>query len=159
MFIFLIILATVSIYSSYPRRDNFFNSHGVSTNKNDIAAVSWIENDSQGQDYIALANQQVSAAALYQFGFKKYYKNDIFFYPVPTGGPLYQYYLKMVYDHPNQENIKAAMDLADVKLGYFVLNKYWWAFPKILEEAQAYAQSWEKIGDGEVYVFKYVADN
>ena len=156
LFLFLLILVTSSCYLSYPRRDNFKNSHGVSTNINDIRAVNWIEKDASGQNYIVLANQQVSTAALHEFGFKKYYPGDIFFYPIPTGGPLYQYYLKMVYEKPNFENIKPAMDLAGVNLGYFVLNKYWWAFPRILDEAKVNATSWEKIGDGEVYVFKYV---
>jgi len=159
LFVFLLILVTTSLYSSYPRRDNFKNSHGVSTNRNDINAVNWIEKNATGQDYIVLANQQVSAAALKEFGFKKYYKNDLYFYPVPTGGPLYQYYLKMVYDEPNQVNMNEAMNLAGVKLGYFVLNKYWWAFPKILEDAKTTAKNYEKFGDGDVYVFKYEFDN
>lgn len=159
LFFFLIILTTISVYTSYPRLDNYKNSHGVSTNVNDITAVNWIENNAEGQDYIVLANQQVSTAALHEFGFKKYYKEDIFFYPIPTGGPMYQYYLKMVYENPNQDNMTAAMNLAGVDLGYFVLNKYWWAFPKLLEEAKMDAVSWEKIGDGEVYVFKFEIDN
>ena len=63
LFLFLIILVTTSLYISYPRRDNLKNSHGVSTNINDIRAVNWIENDANGEEYIVLANQQVSTAA------------------------------------------------------------------------------------------------
>jgi tetrahydromethanopterin S-methyltransferase subunit B len=154
--IFLLTLLISSLYLSYPRLDNYKNSHGISTNINDIAAVNWIEKNASGEDYIVLANQQVGAAALHEFGFKKYYNDDIFFYPVPTGGPLYQYYLKMVYDKPNQENMLGALDLANVDLGYLVINKYWWAFPKLLEEAKMDATSWEKFADGDVYVFKFI---
>lgn len=151
---FLVLLITASIYNSYPRLDNYLNSKGYSTGKNEIEAVNWIEKDAE-QNYIVLANQQVSAAALHEFGFSTYYKDDIFYYPIPTGGPLYKYYLKMVYESPNKTTMLDAMNLADVNQAYFVLNKYWWAFPKILEEAKLQADSWYKINEGEIFIFKY----
>lgn len=149
-----VVLLLSSLYLSYPRFDNYHNSHGLSVSQSDIDAVSWIENNSS-VDYIVLANQQVSAAALKQYGFKKYYKDNIFYYPIPTGGPLYQYYLKMVYEKPERKTMLEAMDMAGVDTGYFVLNKYWWAFPKILEEAKAEANSWQEIDSDEIYIFKY----
>jgi len=69
---FLIILITTSLYLLYPRFDRYHNSHGYSVSQNDIDAVHWIKNNAQS-DYIVLANQQVSAAALREFGFAKYY--------------------------------------------------------------------------------------
>ncbi|MBI4811897.1 hypothetical protein HY798_00375 [Candidatus Falkowbacteria bacterium] len=170
--IFFTFLISASLYLSYPRFDNYFNSRGYSTSANDIAAVRWIEENRQ-KDYIVLANQQVSAAALREYGFAKYYRRqnttingqnnleirnsklEIFYYPIPTGGPLYRYYLDMVYKKPSRATMLAAMDLAGVSEGYFVLNKYWWAFPKILEEAKLEADNWKKIGNGEIYVFEY----
>lgn len=152
--IFSAILITTSLYITYPRFDNYYNSHGYSVSKNDITAVNWIENDAD-QDYIVLANQQVSAAALNEYGFNQYYKNDIFYYPIPTGAPLYQYYLNMVYEKPSKETMQKAMNLAGVKLSYFVINKYWWASAKIIEEAKLEADSFEIINNGEIYIFKY----
>ncbi|MBU1783197.1 hypothetical protein KKA77_01285, partial [Patescibacteria group bacterium] len=152
--IFLILLLTTSIYLSYPRFDRFYNSRGYTVSNNDIKAVQWIENNKTDK-YIVLANQQVSAAALREFGFNHYYKNNIFYYPIPTGGPLYKYYLDMVYQTPSKETMKQAMDLAGVNQGFFVLNKYWNQFSKILEEAKLSAKSWQKINNGEVYVFEY----
>ena len=164
--IFIAILITTSSYLSYPRFDRYYNSHGYSTGENDITAVHWIANDADS-DYIVLANQQVSAAALREFGFSHYHKVqnkidnrqstiDIFYYPIPTGGALYQYYLDMVYKKPAQETMDAAMDFTGVRQSYFVLNKYWWAFPKILAEAKLEADSWTEIGGGDIYVFKYL---
>jgi archaellin len=164
-FTFAAVLITTSFYLSYPRFDKYFNSHGYSIGKNDIKAVRWIS-DNAGKDYIVLANQQVSVAALREYGFLKYYKiaaaaqpsaspGEVFYYPIPTGGPLYQFYLDMVYKKPSRETMEKAMDFAGVDEGYFVLNKYWWAFPKILDEAKLVADSWEEIGNGEVYIFKY----
>ena len=159
--VFAVILVTAGLYLSYPRFDRYHNSHLYAVSEADIAAVRWIE-ENAAADYIVLANQQVSAAALREFGFKKYYqsqipnlKSQIFYYPVPTGGPLYQHYLDMVYEEPSRENILKAMDLAGVNEGYFVLNKYWWAFPKILAEARLSADSYEMFDKGAVYVFNY----
>lgn len=155
--VFLSLLLSASLYITYPRYDNYFNSRGYSVSSADLKAVNWI-NENTKNDYIVLANQQVSAAALSQFGFKKYYASDqgqIFYYPIPTSSPLYQYYLDMVYKKPSRETMLKAMDLTGVNEGYFVLNKYWRAFPKILDEAKLSADSWQKIGGGQVYAFKY----
>jgi len=167
--IFITILLVASLYSSYPRYDAYFNSRGYSTGNYDLEAVRWIETDagspgaaaaSAENKFIALANQQVSAAALREFGFKHYLitktGEEIFNYPIPTGGVLYQYYLAMVYDKPLRKRMLRAIDLAGAKTGYFVLNKYWFQYPKVLEEAKLSANSWKSFGDGEVVVFKYI---
>lgn len=151
------LLLTINLYTAYPRLDNYHNSHGTSTSADDIMAVRWINNDANGNDFIVLANQQVSAAALHEFEFKKYYaKNNeaIFYYSIPTGGTLYQYYLKMTDEKPSKKNANEAMDTLGVKTVYFVLNKYWWSFSKISEEAKNEADSYKNIND-KVYVFKY----
>lgn len=159
IYAFIILLITSSLYLSYPRFDNYFNSRGYSTSENDVNAVKWI-NKNGSDDFIVLADQQVSAAALREFGFKKYYKSksdksEIFYYPIPTGGPLYQYYLNMVYKKPNRETMNKAMNLAGVQKSYFVLNDYWRAFPKLIEEAKLDADGWKSIDEGKIYIFKY----
>ncbi len=151
---FLIILSTISLYLSYPRNDNYFNSHGYATSINDIMAVEWIEKNSS-KDYIVLANQQVSAAALHVFGFKKYHQNDIFYYPIPTGGKLYEQYLKMLGANPSREIINNAMDIAGVNETFFVLNKYWWASEKIKNEIKVFSDSTFEIANGEITIFKF----
>jgi hypothetical protein len=153
--IFLVVLLTTSLFANYPRIDNYHNSHGYSVSAHDLEAVSWIAENKINNEYIVLANQQVSAGALYKYGFAKYYKDNIFYYPIPTGGEMYQYYLDMVYRGAQDEHMKKAMDLAGVSEAYFVLNKYWWAFPKILDEAKSSADSWETLGEGEIFVFRY----
>ena len=162
--VFAILLITVSLYASYPRLDSYHNSHGYAVSQNDVDAVRWIEETAEN-NYIVLANQQVSAAALREFGFKKYYtsksaisspQSQIFYYPIPTGGQLYQYYLDMVYEKPTRATMLSAMDLTGVNEAYFVLNKYWWASPKIVNEAKLEAGSWQEIDNGEIYIFKYI---
>ncbi len=153
--LFLLILITTSLYLSYPRFDRSHNSHGISTGIYDIEATKWIEDNNKRQ-YVVLANQQVSAAALRNFGFNKYFSGGIFYYPIPTSSPLYDYYLDMVYDKPSKKNALKAMNLLNINEIYFVLNKYWWAFPKLLDEAKLEANSFKEFGDGEVYVFRYL---
>lgn len=146
-------LVTTSLYLSYPRFDHYYNSHGYATSLADISAVHWIADKAGTQDYIVLANQQVSAAALREFGFKKYY-NNFFYYPIPTGGPLYQYYLKMV-EKPQRSTVEEAMKLAGVKKAYFVLNDYWWAADKLGPEAAAIADQNATISNNRIQIFEY----
>ena len=152
--LFLIVLLTSSLYLTYPRKDDYHNSHGYSVSEQTKKAVHWIEKNTQ-KDHIVLANQQVSVTALNEFGFDRYLKEDIYFYPIPTGGKLYDHYLDMVYKKASADTMKEAMEYAGVKEGYFVLNKYWWAFPKIRREAKMGAEEIKKIGDGDIYIFKY----
>jgi hypothetical protein len=152
------ILVTTAVYGSYPRFDHYHNSRGYSSSASDISAVRRAEERAQGENYIVLANQQVSAAALREIGFRRYLSSpsgEIYFYPIPTGGPLYQYFLEMVYKQANQETMERAMDFAGVRRSYLIINKYWWASDKIIAEAKMSADYWEKIGQGENYLFEY----
>ncbi|MEA3272280.1 MAG: hypothetical protein U9P90_01265 [Patescibacteria group bacterium] len=158
LFFILIIagLMTFSIYLTYPRVDRYDLSHNINTSISDINAVHFIEEDSNGEDYIVLANQAVSAAALQEFGFRKYFSTDsgeIFYYPIPTGGKLYQYYLDMVYKEPLRETMVEAMNLVGVKQGYFVLNKYWTNSERILKKAKLTADSYYSLDNDEIFIF------
>jgi hypothetical protein len=163
------IALTASLYLSYPRKDNYFNSRGYSTSAANIDAVKWIDEDAGAGDYVVLANQQVSAATLKEFGFKKYYEGKnisqpypkhgteaIFYYPIPTGGKLYNLYLDMVYKHPDRKTVGKAFEMTGAQIGYFAIDKYWWAYKKIADEAILSADSYKSFNDGEVMVFKYV---
>ena len=159
-FIWLIlgtIFITASLYLAYPRFDKYFNSRGYSTSRFDLEAVYKIDSQAT-KNYIVLANQQVSAAALQALGFDHYYTNSeesIYFYPIPTGGTLYQYYLNMVYKNPNRQTMLEAMNLVGVDEAYLVINKYWNESKKIIQAAKITANSWETIGGKEIFIFKY----
>ncbi len=147
---------SVGLYVSYPRFDKYFNSRGYSTGANDIAAVNSIDAEASAP-YIVLANQPVSAAALQSFGFNHYYRTgggELYFYPIPTGSPLYQYYLDMVYKNPDRASLIKALDLAGVDNGYLVINKYWNQSGRVISEAKLTADKWWTIND-EVFIFKY----
>ena len=76
----------------------------------------------------------------------------IFFYPIPTGSPLYQYYLNMVYKNASAETLREAMQLVGAQRGYFVLNRYWNDFDRIVAEAQENLQLLYSINNA-IFIF------
>lgn len=156
-FIFIMaILATSQTYMAYPRDDGYARSSGFNVAKADYDAAYAIHEHGQNEDYIVLANQTVSSAALETFGFKTYYHGNIFYYPIPTGGVLYEYYLEMADNAPTKTTAIQAMDTAGVDLAYFVLNDYWWRSEVILERAKREADDWFAVADGAITIFVYL---
>lgn len=149
---------TVALYLTYPRTDKYESTHGYNTSLADIHAVQEIEKDAKEEKYIVLSNQAMGAAALQEFGFKNFYKtnkDEIYFYSVPTGGPLYPYYLKMVYKNGGRETMNEAMDLAGVKLGYIAINHYWTDAHRLTEDFSTIADKEIVVDGGRVYVYKF----
>jgi len=140
-------------YLALPRHDATITGHGWSVGTADQKAVKWIEADANGQPYTVLANQTVSAAAVEAFGFKRYV-SDIFYYPIPTGGPLYQLYLKAT-SEPTRDIVKQAADLGHSRLVYVVLNNYWWDAARVTESLRQIADLSTTIGDGAVTIYRF----
>jgi hypothetical protein len=152
--IFISGLITSSLYLSYPRSDEYETSNFFNMSQADIETVKWIDQDAGNKNFIVLANQQVSAAALKEYSFKKYYGSQ-FYYPIPTSSPLYSYYLKMVDTEPRREYIEEAMTNLGVNQAYFVMNSYWWRFREITNKAKTSADSFKLIDNGTNIIFKY----
>ena len=146
-------IITSAFYLTYPRKDNYETSHGFNVGDADMQAVYMIEEMGNEDEYLVLANQSVSAAAIWSFGFKQYY-GDIFYYPIPTGGELYNYFLNMN-DTPDYDTAEAAMNLVEANKLYYVVNDYWWQAPRIIETAKRNADSWISVDAGKVFIFEY----
>lgn len=152
---FTLSFVAVSIfYFSYPRYDRLEKNKGFSVSTIDIQAVQLIEQKNMTDNYIVLANQSTSAAALQEFGFKKYH-NTFFYYPLPTSSPLYQIYLNITYQGIQPKFINSAKQLAGVQSVYLIFNDYWTNYKKLVVEGKNTAkESWEII-DGKAWIFKY----
>jgi len=156
------ILATSSLYLAYPRRDKYESSRGWSTGAADVKAVRLIDADANGAPYVTLANQSVSAAAVRELGFGHYYRSldqtdpgeEIFFYPIPTGGPLYALFLELSDANGATAPALKAMDLTGTDTVYFVITNYWWHAQKIISAAKRQADAWWSVDDKD-FVFKY----
>lgn len=154
---------TASLYLSYPHQDAYTTEHGWSVGKTDIEAVRFINQHAGSKPFIVLANQSVSAAALHEFGFKYYFPftavdgvhSTVFYYPIPTGGPLYDYFLRMSYDAPRRSTIEDALNRANVSSGYLVVNRYWFKSNELVEQAKSVADGWWEFGNGSVTVFEF----
>lgn len=148
---------TISFYFSYPQRNIKARFPGFNVTQADFEAVKWIHENAQ-DEYIVLANQLVSAAALTEYGFAKSYDTslgELFYYSVPTGGPLYAQYGKMLYEGQERQFMKDAMILAGVDSSYFVIDSYWAKADEIIEGAKKTADSWQIIDEGNVWIFEY----
>lgn len=149
------------LYLSYPRRDAYETSAGWSTGQADINAVRQIQADANGRAYVVLANQSVAAAAIREYGFARYfdstdpaYSGPVFYYPVPTGGPLYTVFLEMNRTHGTAASAAKAMDLAGVDTAYFVVNHYWADARAIITQAKKEASAAWTV-DAKDFVFRY----
>lgn len=160
---FLIFILTgalsISVYLSYPRLDQYQGAKFFSLGAADIKAVQLIEQTADPA-HIVLANQMVGAAAIQEFGFKRYF-NQQFYYSMPIGSPrtFYDYYLEMIYQGATKQTALNALSEAGVNEVYFVLNKYWRNAEKIAAQARQQADQTFEIDDGEVYIFKYKIAN
>lgn len=147
-------IASANIYTSFPRHDAASVSRGWSVGIHDQEAVRWIDRDAGPEPYTVLANQSVSAAAVELLGFKRYAEN-IFFYPIPTGGPLYQQFLAIMNPENDLEPIKKAAQLGQSKLVYIVLNEYWWDAKKVAEHLSALADAEKTLGENQVMIYRF----
>lgn len=155
-------LLTASMYLTYPHHDAYTIERGWSVGAGDFEAVRFIDIDAGDEPFIVLANQAVSAAALKEFSFKRYFPFQTddgpvtsFYYPIPTGGPLYEYFLKMSYDDPSSATIEEAMRRSGVRRGYFVVNKYWFKSKDIIDAAKKHTNDWWEFQNGAVTVFRF----
>ena len=155
-FVTLSVAVIFSTYLSYPRKDVYSISKGWNVSEADFHTVEKIEAEAANNPYIVLANQATSAAALKTFGFRYLKANgdEFFFYPIPTSGKLYQYYLNIVYNHQGRKALLEAIEYAGVAQGYFAISNYWWDAEKIKNSAKLWADDWFDVDGGKITVFK-----
>ncbi len=151
-------------YAAYPRDDAYLKGHGYNVSQADFDAVKQIEADAGGVPYVGLADQSASVAALSTIGFR--YFGDQFFYPIPTGGGLYQKFLDMN-AAPTRATADAALNLVapgcrlpaagcrPPSRAYFVVDSYWWNAPAVVAQAKRTADAWFAVDGGQVTVFRY----
>lgn len=152
---------TTSLYLSYPHVDPYTNYHGYNLSQTDIKTVQWISSDMKDRHCIVLANQMVGVAAIREFGFTGYRdytiqgkRQHLFYYPIPTGSPLYPYFLKMI-GTPSREIIQRAMDEFHVSCAYFVINSYENRFSRIVQAAKLTTNKWVAIDNDKNFIYSY----
>lgn len=147
-------------HAALPRHDAATASRGWSVGLADYEAVRVIEQDAADEPYTVLANQSVSAAAVDSFGFKRYVRDgatneEIFYYPLPTGGRLYQLYLEAVAPEPSVDAIREAARLGQTNLLYVVVNAYWWDADHVSETLKQASEKELVIRNGAVKIYRF----
>ncbi|MBT4649472.1 hypothetical protein HOC14_04135 [bacterium] len=150
-----VMIIIISTYFSYPTYDRHSNSKSFNITAVDVETVRLIEQSSNDQDYIVLANQMVGAAAIDAYGFVHYY-NDNFYYSMPLGNNnIYQNYLNMIEHQASHQEAKLAMDKAGVNKLYFVVNNYWHSAKQAINQAKETADDYFVVGQDKSYIFIY----
>jgi hypothetical protein len=152
-------------YASLPRHDAAVISHGWSVGRADLDAVHYIHQDAGSRPYTVLANQSVSAAAVEAYGFKRYVTDpqtheQVFYYPIPTGGPLYDIFLRAAKKEATRDTIKEAAVLGQSDLVYVVINDYWWEADQVNQTLASSTSRVRSFGNGAdtVYAFDFSKD-
>lgn len=155
----MIPLLLVSYYFTYPTRDAISYYTGVNIRPADIAAIEFIESHTAGEPYIVLTNQTISAGALSTYGFDRYIDvptgSEEYFYAIPTGGPLYQYFREYIYEGYDRKSIEDAMIFAGVNRAYLIHTDYWAPARAIFEASIENADNWWDFGPRQTWVYEY----
>ena len=147
-------LWSVHVYDALPRYDAAKASSGYNVSRADVEAVHWIHDQAKGLNYTVLANQTVSGAALETYGFLRY-SNDIFYYPLPTGGRLYQSFLKASSVDGTMDDIKKAATETQSKTVFVVIDQYWWNADLVNERLATSANQSISFENGSVWVYRF----
>lgn len=156
----IVIFSTITLYLKYPVYDNYVRNHGLSASLAGLKAVQYVNNDATANgyhDYFVLTDQMVSVMALKEYGYYKYYK-DQFYYPIPTGGKLYTYYLKLIYDDQKIIYVKEASDFMGPKIVYLIVVNYWDNYNEISKRIKKISDEYNiiKTDDNEVLIAKFI---
>lgn len=160
-FALVAVLITLSWYLTYPQQNPKVYFRGFNVTKADYEAAAVIhETTPKESRHIVLGNILVAGAAIAEYGFGPYYETphgQIFYYSIPTGGPLYQQYLQMVYEGQKRDYMEQAMALTNADRAYFVLHDYWDNAEKIAAGAKQTANEWRTVGDTNIiWIFTYL---
>lgn len=154
-------IATGVVYLAYPRNDAYTSFHGYNLSAADLDAVRWIQNDAHGEPYVVLSNQVTAGAAIKEYGFAQYFDftsetgtQHVFYYPVPTSSPLYQFFLAMM-QNPDRAIAEDAMRRSGVKRAYLVIHRYEPRAPNIVKSAQQSADHCESFDNTTVTACLY----
>lgn len=154
LLIFLWQWQTARIYNALPRMDSNQQSHGYSVSSTDKQAVFWIEQQAHQQPYTVLANQSMSAASIEKLGFKRYV-NEIFYYPIPTGGPLYEIFLRTATTKATMDDIREAAELTKSEIVFVAIHEYWWDAKKVNEHLSTLTSSTQSFDHGAITVYRF----
>lgn len=156
-FTFTVLVAS-NIYISFPRRDEYQNEKFINLTKYDVTAVNEVQSRNQNTSYAVLTNQVVSSAAVKQFGLDHTItasdNQNIYFYSIPTGGSLYQYYLRLVNGEDVSAVIEEAKNFTQTKKIVVIMTPTWKNFDQLDVRFKSVATATYDI-EGKMFVYEF----
>lgn len=151
-------LAVSNIYISFPRRDDYQNEKFLNLTRYDIAAVNEVQTRNQNNSYAVLTNQVVSSGAVKEFGLDHTIKTSdnqsIYFYSIPTGGSLYQFYLRLVNGEDVSAVINEAKAFAQTKKIVVIMTPTWKNFDQLDLRFKSVATAAYDV-EGKMFVYEF----
>lgn len=154
----LVTLTTHAWFFSYPQFNLKYPYFSPGVSAGDVEAVHAIDDDAAGRPYVVLSNQMTSAAAIQEFHFASYVTVDgeqALWYAIPTGGPLYTYYSRAIYQGPTRAVFDDLHSRSSVDIIYFVIQDYWPWYPGFVDELERGSDDWLSVHDGAARIFIY----
>jgi len=155
---FVFVLVVHAWFFSYPQFNLKYPFFSPSVSAADVEAVRAIEDDAAGRPYVVLSNQMTSAAAIQEFHFNSYVTVDgeqALWYAIPTGGPLYAYYSRAIYEGPVRGLFDELHDRSSADIIYFVIQDYWPWYPGFVDELVRGSDDQLTIRGGTIRIFIY----
>lgn len=156
----LAIGTTAMWHVAYPQLNPVMHFHSPGVSRTDVELVSTIEAEAAGRTYAALAPQLTSAAALRTLGFNRSLSTVeglIYPYAIPTGGPLYQFYLRLfIQGQEPLEQIRQAAIFADSELLYVAVPLSWDPNQDIHNQLKTVANT-SKLVDESVWLYSFTS--
>lgn len=155
----LAVMVPPSWYFSYPQLNAKSVLPAPSVSGADVSAVREIERRSDGEPYLVLSNQMMSAAAVETLGFAQYVdgpSGEQLWYAIPTGGELYRFFEAVAYEGASpRETLAEVAELYGVSRAYLAIHRYWFDNGAIAGEASAEGLPAISVNDGEIIIFEY----
>lgn len=153
-------LATASWYLTHPQRNEMVHFPGYNVTAADMEMARVLETRvPDGETYVVLSNILTAAASIEQFGFRHYFETaegTLFYYAIPSGGPLAKAYGEMLYEGQKRSTIDYVFDLTGADRVYFLVHHYWAGAPAIRDGARASADTVIEVGEGRIVGFEYL---
>ncbi len=150
-FITLALAIVAALYLTYPQYNERVQYAGWGVSRADFDAARLIHGEAGGNRYIVLSDQMLSVAALRLYGFK-----DLA-YAIPTGGELYQYFLRMTEGEESRQTMDDAMAYAGVSRAFFALSDYYPYYGELCAGAAAFSDKSWSIDGGRLTIFEFIS--
>ncbi len=145
-------------YFSYPQYNLKYPYISPSVSGADVEAVHAMDELAGEKQYLVLSNQMTSAAAIQEFHFAKYITLDneqVLWYAIPTGGKLYEYYSRAIYEGPYRAIFDELHEKTGVGIIYFVLQDYWKWYDGFVQELENGADSQFTVHGGDITIYQF----